>query len=111
MWPALAVMDFQFRREAEGVINGGQPVWRRCRVVFRIRGYLVAAAIELSAANAAAGQERGLASTPVVAALCDVDLRRPPKFADGHNQRFVQQAALRQIVNERGVRQVKRRDA
>src|SRR5262249_59692000 len=66
--PAVAVVDLSVRRQPQGVVNRGEEVLRRYRVVLDVGGAGVAGAVDLSAADAAAGEQGGLTRAPVGAA-------------------------------------------
>src|SRR6516225_5364325 len=77
----FAIVDFRSGGDAQRMVNGGEKILGRNRVVTRISGNGIAGAVDLSAANAAAGQESGLAPAPVVAAAGVIDPRRAAKLS------------------------------
>ena len=104
--------------DAHRVIDGVDDVLRSDRMIRRIGADLVAGTVDLAASNAAAGQERGLAVRPMVAARLRgaaasrariTQFRRAPHFARDHNQRRVQQLARVQVIEQRGKRLVELR--
>src|SRR5436853_307174 len=82
------------------VIHRREEVRRRHRVVTRVRGALVALAVNLSAANAAPGEQRRLTRAPVIAPAVLVHLRRAPELARRRDQRAVEQPAINQVFDE-----------
>ena len=62
----------------------------------------VGGAVDPAALDAAAGEHDRLAEAPVVTAGVFVDLRRAAKLAPNRHQRLLQQAALVEIVQQRG---------
>src|SRR5262249_2085269 len=87
--------------------NRGEEVLRRYRVVLDVGGAGVAGAVDLSAADAAAGEQGGLTRAPVVAAAVLVDRRRAAELAHRGDQRLVGQAAVVQVFQQRRVPLVK----
>jgi hypothetical protein len=77
----FSIMDLPSGINPQGVIDRRQQVLRGDRILLRKRGDLVAAAVDLSAVDAAASQQRRLAWPPMFPALRRVDLGRPPEFA------------------------------
>ena len=65
---------------------------------------------DLPAANAAAGQRHAEYSRPVVAAAGRVHLRRAAKLAHRDHQRLIEQTAIGQVGDQRGEREIERRD-
>ena len=64
----------------------------------------------MAATNPTAGEEHAVAAGPVVASGVHVDLRRAAEFAHPHDERGVEQAALFEVVEQRGVGLLHRRD-
>ena len=67
---------------------------------------LVGGADDLSAADAAAGEEDRSGRTPVIAAAVFVDLRRAAELREEDYQRFAQPAARLQVGEQRGERPI-----
>ena len=103
--------------DAEVVQDRRRQVGRRDRVVGHVAAVAGRRAVDLPAAHAAAGQQRGEGVRPVVAAgLLRVralrelaELRRAAELADRDDQRRLQQAAVVQVFDERRERPVERR--
>ncbi len=80
------------RREVFGATG-----WSRRKRRVRVRR-----SVDVPARHAAARQQRRIALGPVIATFVLVDLWRPPEFAHPNDQRFVQQAAMVQVVHSVG---------
>src|SRR5262249_23311874 len=107
--PALGVDHFLARVDAETCeYRGGEVVGADGRLG-GISGGGVGTAVDLSAANARTGHERGLAEAPMIAADGTIDLRRAAEFAPPRHESRIQQTTFMQIVEKRRHRAVKRR--
>ena len=98
----LAVGSSQILRavDPQAVIDRGQQVLGRDGAVGGRAGVRVAGADDLSAPNAAAGQDDAPDSRPVVAAARRVEPGRAAKFARGNHQRRFQSTTPLQIVDQ-----------
>src|SRR5262249_51720835 len=98
--PALLVADLGLFGDAQRVFDSGQQVFRRDRIVFDECRDLVRRAIDLTAPDAAAGQQGRLAIAPMVAAAGTVDLRRASTFATGTTSRSINQPGSEQALRQ-----------
>src|SRR5262245_21569986 len=73
--PAVDVANLPIRGDPERVINGRQQVLRRHRLLLGVGGVSVTAPVDLTATDAAAGQQHRLASAPVVPAPVGINPR------------------------------------
>src|SRR4051794_13286853 len=76
--PPLAVVHLRVRADAQGVVDRRQHVLGADRAVGRVGADAVAPAVDLAAADAAAGEHGRRAWPPVLPPLLRVDPRRPP---------------------------------
>ena len=96
---------------------GSPRVWRivpaNCsgpdRRVLRLPAEPVARPDDRPAADAGPGQQHRPDPGPVVPPALAVQVRRPPELAGGDHERRVEQAPLRQVVEQGRVRRVERR--
>ena len=94
----------------EGVVHGGEQFGRVNRIFCRAAAGLVGFAVDVAAFDACAGHDGGVAVRPVIAAVRAVAvagsahafLRTAPEFADGHNERVLEQPAFVHVRDERG---------
>jgi hypothetical protein len=94
MRSAERVGDARLGAIAEGMVDGGDKVRDVDRVVGRHASLPVAAAHDLPATHAAAGEHRRIDAAPMIPAGALVDQRRVAELARPCHQRFVQQAPL-----------------
>ena len=95
--------------DAQAMVHGGEQVLRADRHGGGKGADAVGGAVDLAAADAAAGHHDAEAVGPVIAAAGGVEPRRPAKFAHHDHHRFVQKAALRQIFEKRSDGRIGRR--
>src|SRR5438105_5046260 len=95
---------------AEEAKDSGVEVGGGDRMVGGVGARFVGGADGLAAADAAAGEDDGVALRPVVAAGGFVDDRRAAKIAHPDDERRVEQPALRKIIEQRGEGLFHRRD-
>src|SRR5206468_2308235 len=81
-----------FERHVQGLVDRGAEVLWPHRPVLDVGADLVGGADDLTAANAAAGEDRREAVRPVDAPglALGLDARRPAELADDHDQRPLQ---------------------
>ena len=79
----------------------GQVLWFESTVAW-VGAMAVARAVDLSAADAGPGECEAEDMSPVVAPALSVDPGRAAEFADGHDQGLGEQAAIVEVVEERG---------
>src|SRR5260370_22259246 len=91
--PAQPVGNGGIGLNAEAMIKGGGEGGRRYRGVGRKGAVLVTGAVDLSAANAAAGQHGRKDVAVMIAAGIGVDARRTAELPRPDHQRSLQQAA------------------
>ena len=83
---------------AQRVIDRGNEVADVDGVIFRFRAGFVAAAVHLTADDSAAGQQRAVNRPPVIAASIGVNRGRTAELARTDDQRFIQHAAVPQVL-------------
>src|SRR6266478_159460 len=95
-----SINDFSFVVVAQGVIQRRYEIADVDRVVYRLAGEVVAAAVDLTAAHAAPRQHSAVNARPMVAAggLIAVDHRRSAELAGPGDQGRIEQPAVSQIV-------------
>ena len=98
--PAELVEHLRIVREAERVIDRGEEVTNVHRIVDRLAADSVAAAVNLTAANAAAGQHGAIDGSPVIATGVFVHTGRAAKLPGPDDERFIEHVALRQIFQQ-----------
>jgi tetratricopeptide (TPR) repeat protein/Zn-dependent protease with chaperone function len=98
--PAVHVLPRGRARNAQRPVDRGRQVLRRLGILSRVGGDLVRRADYVSAAYARPGQEHCHGRAPVVAPGVLVDLGRAAELARQHDQRRLQQAALRKVVEQ-----------
>ena len=103
--------------------NAKQMIDRRGQLLggdwvgLRVGGMFVGSTVDRAALDAAAGEHAGKTIGPVVASVSASagitvplpDLGSPAEFAAPHHQRFVQHAALFEVVQQRRERLIRRR--
>src|SRR5207247_1424341 len=104
--PILQIMNRRMRIDAEAVKQRGREVLRADRIRSGIGADVVGGAVDAAAADAAAGDDGTEAVGPVVAAAVDVESRRAAELAHHDHERFIEQAALGEVFDERGERGV-----
>src|SRR5688572_22263080 len=105
MWPTGGIGESLFRGYAQRVIYCRDQVLRRDRVLRRVGGLLVAAAIHVTAAEPATRQNAREAAGPVIAAIdaCArvaiplADAGSAPEHTGPDHQRLVEHSALAQV--------------
>src|SRR6185369_3142928 len=90
------------RVEAEGVEDGGGEFGGVDGAVGGGGAALVAGTNNGSRGNATAGEDRGPHTGPMVAAAAGVDFGSAAEFSRGDDERFLQEAALGEVVEQRG---------
>ena len=110
-------MDWPIRTVSHrGIVTNAQQV-ENCRTEFlrqhtsrlRIRSTGVARTINLPTGNAGSGQGTTEYRSPVIASSLGIELRRPPEFANRHDQRFFQQSSHLEILEQRAETTIKLR--
>src|SRR3974390_457449 len=96
------VMYDQRRIEAHAVVESGLDIHGVDRVRGRISAQAVGGAMDESPPDSAAGQDRGGARTPVVAASLRVDPRRAAELAHDNHQGLLEEASLVEVFQECG---------
>ena len=104
----VEALNTQIERDAQRMEDRGTEILRTHRLVFHVGAVFVGFAIDSAAADAASGDDRGIARRPVLAAGIGsavlVDVRRAAEFSSDDHQRVVQHAAIVQISQQRGER-------
>src|SRR4029453_17154218 len=108
-WPAARIGQLQVVVDPEGVIDRRSQIFRPGWTVDRISGILVARAIYCAAADAGTREYGREERAPGAAAPGVGRGRGAAHFAQADDERLVQEAAGRKIVEQRGECIVKRR--
>src|SRR5262249_62149881 len=80
--------------------GGGANIGRADGQVFDVGGAGVGGAVNGAAADAGAGEHHRVAVRPVIAAAIAVDLRCAAHLAHHHDQCFVQEAPLVEVLHQ-----------
>src|SRR6185295_15245231 len=94
---------------SESMVNSGGDFFRADGITGRISRHLVRCAVKEAAANPGSSQSDGEAAGPVVAAGPLVDFGSAAEFSQHDDESLIKQPAFFQIRQQRGIRQVKRR--
>lgn len=105
----FAILQKRVFRNAESVQNRGHVVVRSDRVQGRISRMRIAGPIHRSAPDAAARQQTGVAARPVFASGVALrNLRPATELTNPRDDRFLQQTAVAQIIQQRAQRTIRR---
>lgn len=106
---SAAILEEAMRVNAQQVEDRRGQVLRALRARRRVAADAVARADDLPTAHPATRQRDGEAMPPVVTPAAAVVLGRAPELAHRHDERFVEQTALVQVREQRGIGGVERR--
>ena len=87
-------MQMSVERDAERLENRGVNVGGTRRQIARFGAQAIGAAINLPAANAAAGKENRIGVWIMIAPCTAIDTRRAAEIGEQHDKRFIEPATL-----------------
>src|SRR5205807_2200624 len=102
-WAAGTVGDRHVRIDPQALENGGTDIAGADGAVLDIGGLGVGSAVDRAAANAASREPHAVAVSPVVPAGVTIDAGCAAHLAHYNYQRFVQEAARRQVLQQGGI--------
>src|SRR5262245_64026777 len=106
---SLCVLDFCIRCQTQAMKDRGRDIFRSHEAVLGMCAKPVGRAMYHSTLNSTARQCNRKDVSPVIATSTVVEFWRPAKFCEADNQRLVQQSLLRQIIQQRRERRIRRR--